>query len=698
MTVFEIEELRQKVLNFLSESKSCRQRLFFIKDFYSAVLGSKNNSIIDSYIAEFISEYLECVERFEVFCFPPDITYEIINQLNVLKEIASAESYTLRIEKLVSSLSSKLTILYKILNGEEGIEERNNKLLFPLVESSAGINNQIPIGALETFTIDISRSKDKDEFIVVPSYESSAQSLFEQVHISWDIAYNFVKQHYAKIGRFHKIVINFDHRYGNYTGFSLGAALTLEFIQGIISLYNFPFSISIKNGITITGGFENNKSFLSIGKETIENKVSMVFYSTAKSFVVPEESKQWAVEKLNELKKNYPNRNLEIIGVSTLQDLLNRRNLVDIKEQNAAVRGLKIVKQNLPLSASLLILVIVIIYFYLFNFDNNPALLYVHGNNLFVENSSGKVLWSKGIEIDPQFASSTLRYNAKIVDVNNDKKNEVVLSGVILPDLKNKKEYGGIFCYNYLGKQLWHYDFKDTVKSYGENLEPVYSCGLIDTATYQGEKLLVAKATNGPSFSSAIFTLDLKSGKRVGTAFWNSGHINEGIIQRMPDHKDLIIFVGSNNGYERAFIGGVELNKLAGYSPSTPYYTFLNMKPADLNFYILIPETDYLKHFTVFRGGCIEPGSLHDSEKERKIHFVTCEKQYYESSLDYRLDYNFKDMSIVVDSNFRLERDTAVAHGILQPPFTDTPQYCKLLEDQILYWNGKNFVHKNDLN
>jgi len=698
VTVFEIEELRQNILTFLSESKSCRQRLIFIKDFYSAVLGTKNNSIIDSYVVEFFSEFLECAEHFEVFCFPPNFTSEIIEQLNILKKTGPAENYLGVIEKISGSLSLKLGILNKILDGNDEADEPGDKLLFPLIESVPDRFNQFPVGALETFTINIRRSKGKNDFIIVPSYESSSASLLDQINISWEIAYGFVKKNYYKIGRYHQVVIYFDHHYGNYTGLSLGAALTLEFIQGIISLYNFPFSISVKHGIVITGGFGNRESFLSMDKETIENKVAMVFYSASKNFVIPEESKKWAVEKLNELKKNYPKRNLEITGISTLQDLLNRRNIVDVKKQSIAVRSIKFAKSNLAFSISLLTLILVVTYFYLFNFDDNPAVLFNQGNNLFVENKSGKVLWTKKMDINSDMGPNYLRNYERVFDINDDKRNEVLLCQVNKYELKHKEEEGSIFCFNSFGQELWHYKFKDTVQTKYENLEPVYKCFFIDTVTENGKKLMLAAADNGPSFSSAIFTIDLSTGKRTGTTFWNPGFIVTGLTASIRDKNDkLIIFAGANNGYEKSFIAGIELNKLYGYAPSTPHYTFSGMKPANLLFYILLPKTDYLKHFNSMRESGIFPGSLINSVAEKKFLVTVSESNYKDGSLVYRLDYNLKDITIIVDSGFRIQRDSLVAHGILSPPLTDTPEYCKLLKDQILYWNGQKFVNRSEL-
>ncbi len=698
MNAFEAEDFRQFVLDLLSRSTSPKQRLYLLKGYYNNILNTSSDIIADAFIIEFIDDFLECADKFEVFYSHPQITDDLLGILKRLKGHPAAVHLAGKIDSVISILSRKLLELNALLEGKQLENYKIRKMHLPFLEKDSSQSDVLRLGTLETITVSIKKNNLKNTITIVPTPDLNDAGLTEQVYKSWETAIDFIRKHGGKISSYHTIIIQFDNQLANYIGISLGAALTLSIIEELITFYNFPIKISIKENIAITGGFDNSGNLIVLDESLVLNKLEIVFYSFINIFIVPEENKAIIETYLKALKKQYPSRDLEIIGIKNLQDLLNRRNLIDIKRFSVIKRAAKFAKKNWVISILLLIIMLISGYFYEYNFDDNPAMLDLSGDNLMIENSSGKILWSKEIEIDPVFASSTLRYIAKIIDVNKDKKNEVILCHILQSELNNEMEYGGIFCYNYLGTQLWHYDFTDTVKSYGENLDINYSCELIDTVTYLGKQLLIARANNGPSFSSSIFTLDLNSGKRIGTTFWNPGHIDEGIMKVMPGDKSLIVFAGGNNGYEKPFIGGIELKNLLGYAPSTHYYTYLNMKPADLAFYILIPKTDYLKHFAFsLRTGGIEPGSLRNTEREKKIYFVTCERKSNEASLEYRLSYNFKDISIVVLSNFRVERDTAVAHGILSPPLTDTPEFCKLLENQILYWNGKKFVKKNEL-
>jgi|GEM_PF-774252 len=695
MDAFEAEGLRQHAFDFLSSSSSPKQILYVLKNYYSILLSDTSELIAGVFITEFIDEFLESANKFEVFYAPPRITDEVLEILNKLKQYSIVQSKSDKIEHITEKLNRRSSELKSILNGRELNRFEPNKLYFPLLEKHSSPDYSFYWGTLETFTITIKKNKHKNNFILVPTPEFYDPELNEQVDKSWDIAISYLKKYDSKISEHHTVIIKFDHLIGNYTGISLGAALTISFIEELIGFYNFPFIISIRNNIAVTGGFDDLGNLIPLDRIIIDRKLEVVFYSPVKTFVVPAGNRASVENILTALKAAYPQRNLEVVEIKSLKDLLNRRNLVDIKRHNPIKRSLRYALNNWVVCILILIILGLTGHFYELINNYTPNMFSIVGNNLLVDNKNGNTLWSKKLDIDERYVPEILNYYSKIIYVNDDKNNEVLLCRLSQSDLKNKKEYGSIFCFNYQGKELWHYKFKDTVNTYGESLEPFYDCYIIDTIFYNGKNILIAGADNGPSFSSAIFQIDLSTGKRTGTTFWNPGHIDEGFIKNLPDKEKVIVFAGWNNGYEKALIGGIKLDSLSGYAPSTHYYTFKGMRPAKLLFYNLIPKTDYLKHFNVLRQSGIYPGSLIDSNRENKIIFTIMEKNSNEASLCYKIDYNFKNISIVVLSNFRIERDSLVAHGILRQPYTDTPEYRNLLEDQILYWNGKKFIsHK----
>ena len=696
MDAFEAEQLKHQVQDFLSESASPRRKLIILRSYYKILIEDSPKLIAKAYINEFLEEFIISIKNYEVFYFKPQLTADLLELLNKIKQFQIAQKTIDSIDEVSNAIKIKLDQLNSVLDGNELIIGDHQNLYFPLLEKE---NQQqiYSIGTLETLTIDIKKNSIEDTFIIIPSSEIIDELLLKQIKISWQIAIDFIKRHIRILNKYHKVIIHFDHRWGNYSGSSLGAALTITFIEELIKFYNLSFIISIKNNIALTGGFDEKGILNKLDEIIIEKKLETVFYSFIKMFIVPEENKIYVQKKLDDLKEHYPNRDLQIIGITDLQDLLNRRNLIDIKRQNPVVRTTKYARKNWVVTILILIILLLSGYFYEFNFDDNPAILHNTGRTLFLENKKGRVLWTK--ELIYNFDDYTFPIYPPqfeiITDINHDMKNEVILTGELEKNKPTSMKY--IFCYNYLGKKLWQYKFEDSIRTKSEILSTNYGQMFIDTATIDNKLNLIAISQNDDSFSSAIYRLDCLTGKRIGTTLWQGGFFCQGLIKKFPnDQHRMLIFISNNNGLEKIAVGGIYLKDLEGQTPSTPYYTYLNIKKAKLKFYITFDKTDYLKYLKIYRTESFQIGSLYDIPSEKTIKFTLYNGAYTNSAMiTYSMNYNFKDFECTITDPYRVIRDTLVAHGKLLPPLTDTPEYRKLLEDQILFWNGKKFVKKD---
>ncbi len=66
-------------------------------------------------------------------------------------------------------LHKKLEQFKNVLNGKIPGELITDRLCFPLLEENDGLQSQIVTGILETVTIKVSKAKDENKFILVPS-------------------------------------------------------------------------------------------------------------------------------------------------------------------------------------------------------------------------------------------------------------------------------------------------------------------------------------------------------------------------------------------------------------------------------------------------------------------------------------------------------------------------------------------------
>ena len=283
-----------------------------------------------------------------------------------------------------------------------------------------------------------------------------------------------------------------------------------------------------------------------------------------------------------------------------------------------------------------------------------------------------------------------LNYTQKLMDINNDGKNEVILCMESASTLKSPADYGRIACFDHKGNLIWKYLVRDTISTEHEKLPPLYNSIIVDTFSTRNEKYLLAIAYSRPSFSSCIYKLDLLTGQRVPGTLWQAGFINNAIIYDFNNNGTKeIAFSGVNNSYEKIAFGVVSLGKTYGQCPSTTDFRF-NKNIANLKTYILFPKTDF-NSYLKFRNPINETGGLSNSPEERSLFLTNYERENPPAVVTYKINYDWRNIDIIIGSSLKLERDTMIVHGILKPPLTNTSEYVNLLKEKIQFWNGSDF-------
>lgn len=369
--------------------------------------------------------------------------------------------------------------------------------------------------------------------------------------------------------------------------------------------------------------------------------------------------------------------------------MLNRRDVVDIRKQKIIVRSGKFVKKNWISAVATVLLAILSAYLFVLDFDDNPASLTAGGSVLYVKNKNGKVLWTKKIMLsdDESGNQNLIKDYCRIYDVDEDGANEVLLTNEINSDEKNNSGSPQLICYSKQNKKLWSYTFTDSVEAEREVLKPYYSIFLVDTLTIDRIKNLFLISSNLSSFSSAIYRIDIRTGKRLQGTIWCSGHTSDAIIKDVNnDRRKDILAIGFDNGFENQVLFSFTIDSLTKVRPSTKNYTIKNYTPAELISYIRIPKTDFSKYNNIRISG-IGRGSLSDEIFEDLYRFILMVTQQIEDgSFWVKLNYNLKDIDFIISNQFRVNRDSLVAQGKLNPPYTDSKENIEILKNNVLYW------------
>ncbi|HCY74616.1 MAG TPA: hypothetical protein DHV28_01725 [Ignavibacteriales bacterium] len=699
MKILEVEKEYTDLQSFLSEASSRRTKLIRISEFFDLVLSTSNLNLIEAYISDFLPRYFTLMKLVKIRGLNPDVLVKLQDQLTKLSKFDFVQNYRQDLEDSFAILKNKYELLSSWLNGHL-TNPNNNLIYFPVLEKN---ESKKVMGFLEIIRVGISDGESK--FIIDPA-ESEEDDLLEiQLHLCWEVAVGYCKKYIKKIKPNHTVELKFENKLGVYVGNSFGIALTLAFIEALLKHYNSSTIVNINGCIAVTGGIDKNSKILSTGKTTIESKVETVFYSDAHIFCVPKSDEMWAEEKLKEMKLLFPERDLRIIGLADLYDLLDRRQIVDVRKQKLVVRTGKFVKKNWVSAAATVLLAILFAYLFVMDFDDNPDSYYADGNNIYVLNKNGKKIWSYNCTIAKYVYTdaNALKYYIKFRDIDDDGINEIFYVDPAINNTHNKTYQSTLIGLKNLKDTLWTYIFRDSVSSEREILSNNYTLSIIDFINLDDKDLIICWAQNTTSFSNAVFLIDTKTGKRIDKTHWVSGHITGGMLLDLNhDGLEDLLLTGIDNGFEEAVIWGVEFKQLDGYRPTIPSYIIKDKEESLPIFYIRIPKLDY-ENFMGFRSSGIDFGSLTYLANDSLIRCGTL--SYRDPSMidrlplmDYRLKSNLKDFNIYVSSSFRVVRDSLVAKGFLEEPYTDTREYIDLQKNKILYWKDGNWVKRNALN
>ncbi|MGE5458160.1 MAG: hypothetical protein ACM3RX_07380 [Methanococcaceae archaeon] len=699
MNVFDIEKYRIKFSAELRQCPSPRQKLFLLQNYFDKVLSEINYYFAVSYVIEFVDEFVYCLNHYTPQFQHPRLAENILLLLNKLKNIPELTEYSKEFNTFIQEITFKRNQLKLVLEGKQDLTTISQKLFFPVLEENHILISPTSFGLLDSLTIKISKSLETDNFLIIPSSEIIERRINNQIRTSWIVAASYVNKFTHISGKFHDVIIQFDKRLGDYIGDSLGIALTIGFIEQLVKLYNAPVSLSLPGNMATTGSMDKNGAISSLSESIINTKVDIVFFSNINTFIVPDADRATAEKRLQYLKTEFPQRDLKIIPIADLEDLMNRRNIVDLKKKNSVRLLSQTLKGRRTNIVLLFILLMVTLFFLLKDIDDNPAFFENQQKVLFVKNKEGKTLWSKGTGSYLQTNSEgALRHFQKFLDINKDGANEVLLCTKDDNSLFSNNG-NNLYCYDKTGHRLWEYIFGDKVKTLSKMEDfNFYNVFLIDTVQIVKRTELILFANNCSSFPGAIFRVDALSGKRLSGTFWHSGNIASTIIGDFDnDGLKELAAVAYDTGFNDVVFFIIKLKQLNGTSPSSPDYVIPDKNIAQFVAYVRIPQTDYSKYLREYTNH-LEFGSLnYDSETARFSFIVNEGTERDNTTINYMVDKNLKDFHPLFSNDFRFKRNLLIYQGAIKAPLTDSPEYSKRLLDQILFWNGSSFINKKQI-
>ena len=252
----------------------------------------------------------------------------------------------------------------------------------------------------------------------------------------------------------------------------------------------------------------------------------------------------------------------------------------------------------------------------------------------------------------------------------------------------------GISCYDSDQNRLWHYKFEKVVSTPGSSHNSQYISNLIDIVKEGNEVILYLFAFNMPLYPSVIYKLNARTGEKLEGELWHYGHLAGGLIGDFDSNSEKeLVMVGINNAFERCVLFSIDLKNLNGQSHFLSDKKFLGIGKANFNEYILLPKTDYNDYFRM-RFNRIIRGEFGAERETKRFNFYTTEGEKFEDliAIGYYFSYELDEYTIYVGDAAQVKRDSLIARGKISGPYTTSPEFIQMLEDQLLYWDGEKFI------
>jgi hypothetical protein len=692
--LIEIEDQAFHLRTFLEQNSSRGLNLYHINRFLITLFSCFNPLLVEANFTEFFPVYLRLLKSFDPTGQKINASRKILK--NAIKLYRNPGDVFRRkaLGSCIKNLKQQIIIIESALEGTTSPEEKKALTIFPVVESVK--EETVNFTYLDSITVKLSPAKTSVQFKIHPTFKEEDERVGEQVRTSFEYAYKFVNNRKKELPRFFEVQVFFNSRLGIYSGDSFGVLLTLLFIIELKKQISPNLLYSIAPGLALTGSVNNKGEILRTGNRNISKKMAAIFYSGVSNFVIPKNDEIAANFVLEQLTKKYPKRNLKVTPVESIEDILNRRNILLISKKPYKDR-IKDFSINHKYAFMVLIPVLLVTFFVLqYELDNNPVAYEFKGREILIKNQFGNVIWRWNTVLgttDLQYPWKRNRW-IKILDVDGDHRNEIT----IVEEMKDgggSDNIGQVTCYKSENEILWSFSFRDTVSSPKEhNIPPYYGIQLIDTVTIQGEKLFFVRAGSIPTFPQAVFALNLQTGVRKPGTLWHAGVYSLFTIVDLDDDGDYeFVAIARDNGNLVNRIFSLPLSFQDQMVETRPDYMLHDKPKARPLFEIKLPSVDYSIFLGIQGGDILLPSEREKDIYGNSLHFLA---QYSNErrSVAYRVLLNLKTLEIdyFIENGFRVLRDSLVKAGKLPLPYTDTKEYTDNLKNGVRYKKDGKWV------
>ena len=331
MSLFDIEIKSHWLKEQLGKPHSTRLRLLYLSDFLSELIKSENPNKYTSYYNEFAPELVKLILKNEFQYFSP---YEIEYLLFIVKSLESLNFSKEDSEKLIDILQNALKEIFSLLTGTADKEVKSQRESINVVLVESNNDGKRNVGTVQTLTLKSSKrgkefSEDKIEFenLCDSDHEKLSSYIANKVSLSKEKA----KKVISKINAYN-LTFSFGNKDCSYTGSSFGLALLALTYNSILANELHRIYYKFYDDAVITGAIDEKGNLQKLDAGILKVKIETIFFSRFTKFVIPEDNIVEAKEIISELRKEYPQRKLELIPCADFKSLFQNLAIVEVHE------------------------------------------------------------------------------------------------------------------------------------------------------------------------------------------------------------------------------------------------------------------------------------------------------------------------------------------------------------------------------
>lgn len=722
MDPLKIEELFGRVQKELKTVGSERVQLFCIYEFLEALDGQYDE--YESYMIQVMSSFPSLRNPLLFTGLRPSFLTDIIVECElVVRTIPSLSND----KELLKKLDYLKTGLFHINNwlgirGEESghvnltsisdtgfvegdIKDKSGEVFIPVVENSGLFPQK---GRLRKLKVQLVGKSRKGEFELRPVFGVIGANAGDIGNISAQVAGNLLKESVGK-SRHWIGTASFELSHTWHAGSSANLALAGLYYCEMLKAENRREYFQLNPGIAITGDIDKHGNVLEVDTETLKQKTDAAFFSWAQVLVVPVKQLEHVQVCLEELEREFPNRNLIVKGIGNLRELYYDRRLALHKETSLIKHTAKEVwqKRNTAMITVIVVILLAIIGRLSYGpIDKNITYAELVGNRIQFKNSVGFEVVS--FQFDERNRNQLeenlgLQKLYKFKDITGDGINEIFWGDSVN---LNSEDIGSFKAWSVTGDSLiWEQEIDVTMdfpRQQGLNQMYFFINELEFAEGRSGKDYLIVVADAGQNFPGVIIKVEMNTGKII-SYYTHVGNLSEiEAIDLNNDGKDEIIATGINNAFWMASIVVLDIENIQGHSPTRGDYILDNMPKANEIGYILVPKSIvgsvYDDVYKYSRGDRI----YNRTEQNRFVVSIydLPNTIFRELDVSGRLYYSF-DYSLVVQSILSSDYYDIVANDLYEDgliPFVPDYDYWETFKDSLLWWNGEEFVHEPVIN